>query len=388
LVSNNYIPYGTQWIDDEDIKSVVSVLKSDWLTTGPKVAEFEKKFARYVNAKYAVAVSSGTAALHTASFAAGISKDDEAITTPMTFAASSNCVLYQNGIPVFADIDKKTYNIDPKEIEKKITNKTKVIIPVDYTGQPCDIDVINEIAEKNNLIVLEDASHSIGSKYKGKKIGGLSDLSIFSFHPVKHITTGEGGMITTNSKDMYGKLLLFRNHGIYKNSENLISSDEGDWFYEQQVLGYNYRLTDIQCVLGLSQLKKVDSFIKRRNEIVKKYNNAFEKVDEIITPSQLDYVESSWHLYVIQLDLDELKVNRKIIFDEFRKNNLGVQVHYIPVYFHPYYKQIGYKRGLCPNAEWLYKRIISLPLYPKMTDEDAEYVIDTVKKVIKKHSKR
>ena len=381
---NNFIPYGKQSIDDNDIESVISVLKSDWLTTGPKVDEFEEKFAKYVNSKYAVAVSSGTAALHAAAFAAGISDGDEVITTPMTFAASANCVLYQNGKPMFSDIDKKTYNIDPTKIEEKITNKTKAIIPVDYTGQPCEIDIINEITEKKDLVVIEDASHAVGAKYKGKKLGSFSDLSVFSFHPVKHITTGEGGMITTNSEEMYEKLLLFRNHGITKNKDKFFSKNDGGWFYEQQYLGYNYRITDLQCALGISQLKKLDDFIKKRKEIVKKYNDAFENIDEIIPPYQLEYAESSWHLYVIQLDLSKLKAKRKKIFNILRKNNLGVQVHYIPVYYHPYYQKLGFKKGICPNAEEIYKKIISIPLYPKMTDDDIDRVIEVILKTIKK----
>lgn len=376
------IPYAKHCIDQDDIKSVVSVLKSDWLTTGPKVDEFEKSFANYVGAKFAVAVSSGTAALHTAAFATGICKGDEVITTPMTFAASSNCVLYQDGRPVFADIDKKTYNIDPANIKRKVTKKTKAIIPVDYTGQPCDLDEIKDIADDKNLIVIEDASHAIGSKYKGKKIGSISDLSVFSFHPVKHITTGEGGIITTNSKELYEKLLLFRNHGITKNETDFVSPADGSWYYEQQSLGYNYRITDFQCALGLSQLKKIDKIIKRRKEIVTKYNEAFEKVDEIITPFQLKKCESSWHLYVIQLSLEKLKINRKKVFNDLRKKNIGIQVHYIPVYYHPYYQRLGYNKGLCPNAEWLYERIISLPLYPKMTDSDVDNVINALKAII------
>lgn len=382
---NTFIPYGKQWIDDEDIDSVISVLKSNWLTTGPKVNEFEKQFSKVVNAKYAVAVSSGTAALHAAAFTAGISRGDEVITTPMTFAASANCILYQKGKPVFVDIDKETYNIDPKEIEKKITNRTKAIIPVDYTGQPCEIDIINEISEKYNLVVIEDACHAVGATYKGKKVGSLSDLSVFSFHPVKHFTTGEGGMITTNSKEMYEKLLLFRNHGITKDMDKFFSSNDEGWFYEQQVLGFNYRISDIHCALGLSQLKKLDNFIKRRRKIVNIYNKAFNDIEEIITPFQLEHVNSSWHLYVIQFELDKLMVNRKKIFDELRKNNLGIQVHYIPVYYHPYYQHLGYKKGLCPNAEWLYKRIISIPLYPNMSDDDVNIVITEMENIINKY---
>ncbi len=383
---NKFIPYGKQWIDEKDVESVVSVLKGDWLTTGPNVEEFEKSFAHYVGSKFAVAVSSGTAALHTAAFAAGVYNRDEVITTPLTFAASANCVLYQGGRPVFSDIDKKTYNIAPLEIRKKITSKTKAIIPVDYTGQPCELDEIADIAQDHNLILIEDASHAVGSTYKRKKVGSISDLSIFSFHPVKHMTTGEGGMVTTNSEELYEKMLLFRNHGITKNEDDFISKNDGGWFYEQQVLGFNYRITDLQCALGISQLSKIDDFVKRRREIVIRYNEAFEKVDEIITPFHPDYVNPSWHLYVIQLNLEKLSVNRKKVFDELRKNKLGVQVHYIPVYFHPYYQKLGYSTGLCSNAEWLYERIISLPLYPKMNDNDVDYVIETVKNVIRKYS--
>jgi len=381
----NFIPYGQQWIDDKDIESVVSVLESDWLTTGPKVGEFEKQFAQYVNAKYAVALSSGTAALHAAAFSAGISNGDEVITTAMTFAASTNCVLYQNGKPVFADIDKKTYNINPKEIKKKITNKTKAIIPVDYTGQPCDLDTINAIADEYSLMVIEDSSHALGASYKNIKIGSLSDMTVFSFHPVKHITTGEGGMVTTNSEELFEKLSMFRNHGITKNVENFSTSNDGSWFYEQQFLGYNYRISDIQCALGISQLKKLDGFIKRRKEIVKRYNEAFEYVEEIITPYQLDFVDSSWHLYVCQLNLDIVNADRRTIFDELRKMNIGVHVHYIPVYLHPYYQRLGYKKGLCLNAERLYERIITLPLYPNMNDGEITQVIESFCGVIDKY---
>lgn len=383
----NFIPYAQQWIDKKDIESIVEVLKSDWLTTGPTVYKFEKKFSEYVNAKFAVAVSNGTAALHAAAFVAGIKcNQDEVIVTPMTFSASANCILYNNGIPVFADIDKKTYNIDSEKIKSNITNKTKAIIPIDFTGQPCDIDLIIEIAEENDLVVIEDASHAIGAKYKGKKVGSISDLSIFSFHPVKHITTGEGGMITTNNKEFYEKLLMFRNHGITKNHKKFISSNNGGWFYEQQFLGFNYRLSDINCALGINQLKKISSFIRRRKLIVKKYNEAFNEINNVTIPFQLDYVDSSWHLYVLQFNLENIRVKRKKIFDELFSKKIGVQVHYIPVYFHPYYQQLGYKKGLCPNAEWLYNRILSLPLFPKMNDNDVNYVIEEVKKTIEKYS--
>jgi len=386
-VREKYLPYAQQWIDDADIKNVIDTLKSDYLTTGPKVKQFEEKIANYVEAKYAVAVANGTAALHSACFSAGIKKGDEVITTPMTFAASANCVLYQGGNPVFADIDSKTYNIDVKDIKRKITKKTKAIIPVDFTGQVVDLDSILEIAEKNNLIVMEDSAHALGSKYKGKKVGSISHLTIFSFHPVKHITTGEGGIITTNNEEFYKKLTLFRNHGITRDNSLLINKKEGSWYYEQLELGYNYRITDIQCALGISQLDKIENFIKRRKEIVNLYNKYLSQINGVIIPYEADYSNSSWHLYVIQLELDKLKVGRKEIFEALKAENIGVNIHYIPVYYHPYYQKIGYKKGVCPNAEKLYERIITLPLFPKITDKDVEDVIEAVNKVIKYYRK-
>lgn len=368
-----YIPYGKQSIDEDDIEAVIQVLKSDYLTTGPKIQEFEKTVAAYVGAKYAVAVSSGTAALHAACFAAGIGPGDEVITTPITFAASANCVLYTGGKPVFADIDPVSYNIDPEDIERKITDRTKAIIPVHFTGQPCRMDEIHDIARKHNLIVIEDAAHALGAVYKNKKIGGISDMTVFSFHPVKHITTGEGGMITTNNKELYEKLLLFRNHGITRNPDHM-KNYEGEWYYEQQELGFNYRITDFQCALGISQMKKLDGFLKRRREIAQNYNQAFEKERKIVCPAQEAGVNSSWHLYVVQI----LNKDRKEVFDSLRRKGIGINVHYIPVYKHPYYQANGYKDVKCVNAENLYKRMITLPLYPALTKEEQDYVIDSV----------
>ena len=382
-VRDTYLPYGQQWVDNDDIEEVVKVLKSDYLTTGPKIEEFEEKFAKCVGAKYAVSISNGTAALHAACFAAGIKEGDEVITTPITFAASSNCILYQGGKPVFADIDPNTYNIDPKDIEKKITSRTKAIIPVDFTGQPADIDEINHIAKKYELIVIEDAAHSLGAEYKEKKIGSLVDMTTFSFHPVKHITTGEGGMITTNNKELYEKLKLFRTHGITRDREILHNEDQGPWYYEQLELGYNYRITDIQCTLGISQLNKLDKFLKRRREIANKYNNYLKDIDGIILPYQEEYTKSSWHLYIIQLELEKFNVGRREIFQALQAENIGVNVHYIPVYYHPYYKKLGYSKGLCPNAEKLYERIITIPLFPKMTDKDVLDVVNSIDRVLK-----
>lgn len=368
------IPYGKQTIDQDDIQAVVDVLKSDFLTTGPKIEEFEQTVADYVGAKYAVAISNGTSALHAACFAAGIGPGDEVITTPLTFAASANCVLYCGGTPVFADVDPKTYNIDPEDIRRKITDRTKAIIAVHLAGQPCDMDAIHSIAHEYGLIVIEDGAHALGSVYKGKKVGSLSDMTTFSFHPVKPITTGEGGMIVTDNEEFYKKMALFRSHGITRD-DSMMTRNDGPWFYQQFDLGYNYRITDIQCALGCSQMKKLDRFLARRKEIVARYNEAFADCDNIITPYQLSDTESGWHLYIVQVK----NCDRRQVFEAMREKGIGVNVHYIPVYMHPYYQEHGYENVHCANAEEIYSHIISLPLYPGLTSEQQDYVIDTLK---------
>lgn len=368
------IPYGKQTIEQDDIQAVVDVLKSDFLTTGPKIAEFEQTVADYVGAKYAVAISNGTSALHAACFAAGIGPGDEVITTPLTFAASANCVLYCGGTPVFADVDPKTYNIDPEDIRRKITDRTKAIIAVHLAGQPCDMDAIHSIAREHGLIVIEDGAHALGSVYKGKKVGSLSDMTTFSFHPVKPITTGEGGMIVTDNEEFYKKMALFRSHGITRD-DSMMTRNDGPWFYQQFDLGYNYRITDIQCALGCSQMKKLDRFLARRKEIVVRYNEAFADCDNIITPYQLSDTESGWHLYIVQVK----NCDRRQVFEAMREKGIGVNVHYIPVYMHPYYQEHGYENVHCANAEEIYSHIISLPLYPGLTSEQQDYVIDTLK---------
>lgn len=368
------IPYGKQTIDQDDIQAVVDVLKSDFLTTGPKIAEFEQTVADYVGAKYAVAISNGTSALHAACFAAGIGPGDEVITTPLTFAASANCVLYCGGTLVFADVDPKTYNIDPEDIRRKITDRTKAIIAVHLAGQPCDMDAIHSIAHEYGLIVIEDGAHALGSVYKGKKVGSLSDMTTFSFHPVKPITTGEGGMIVTDNEEFYKKMALFRSHGITRD-DSMMTRNDGPWFYQQFDLGYNYRITDIQCALGCSQMKKLDRFLARRKEIVARYNEAFADCDNIITPYQLSDTESGWHLYIVQVK----NCDRRQVFEAMREKGIGVNVHYIPVYMHPYYQEHGYENVHCANAEEIYSHIISLPLYPGLTSEQQDYVIDTLK---------
>ncbi|MDD5145729.1 MAG: UDP-4-amino-4,6-dideoxy-N-acetyl-beta-L-altrosamine transaminase [Candidatus Pacebacteria bacterium] len=378
------IPYGHQWIDEKDIKEVVKILKSDWVTQGPKIEEFENAIAKYCKAKYAVAVSSGTAALYAAYAVAGILPGNEIITTPLTFAATSYAALFFGAKPVFADIQEDTLNIDPVEIEKKITKKTKIISPVDFAGHPCDYDLIQKIAKKHKLLVIEDAAHALGAKYRGKKIGSFSDMTILSFHPVKTITTGEGGMILTNDKKLYEKLKIFRNHGIIKNPKI------GGWYYDIKNPGFNLRLTDFQSALGISQLKKVDKFIKRRREIVARYNSAFKNIKEIKIPVERDYVKSSWHIYIIRLQLDKLKASRKEIFESMQKEGLGVQVHYVLLNLQPFCQEgfgMSYGAGDFPVAEKYYSEAITIPLFPKMTDKEVEYVIKTVKKVINRYKK-
>lgn len=368
-----YIPYGRQSIDENDIKAVEEVLRSDYLTTGPKIEEFERKVAAYTGAKYAVAIANGTAALHAACYAAEIGEGDEVITTPITFAASSNCVLYCGGKPVFADIDEKTYNISPEDIERKITSATKVIIAVHFTGQPCEMEKIHNIARKHNLIVIEDAAHALGAQYKGKMVGSISDMTTFSFHPVKHITTGEGGMILTNNDRLYQRLKLFRTHGITRD-DKLMTKNDGPWYYEQLELGFNYRITDIQCALGISQMDKLPEFLNRRKNIAARYNEAFADNDNIQIPYQESGCDNAWHLYVIRMKNGK----RKEVFEKLRKAGIGVNVHYIPVYQHPYYRNHGYKDTICSNAEEYYKECISLPLYPGLKDEEQGYVIKKV----------
>ncbi len=373
-----FIPYGHQWLDDNDIAAVTEALKSDWITQGSKVDEFERKMAEYCGARYGVAVSSGTAALHAACAVAGITEGDEVITTPITFAASANAVVYCGGKPVFADIREDTLNIDPAEIRHRLSARTKAILPVDFAGCPVDLDEILSIARERKLTVIEDAAHALGAEYRGRRIGSLADMTILSFHPVKHITTGEGGMILTDNRDFYEKLKIFRHHGIVRDIPG-----KGAWYYEIHQPGYNLRLTDFQCALGLSQMNKLDSFIRRRREIAARYDGAFTEMKEIITPVAPEDVKAVYHIYVIQLKLERLKAGRKEVFDALRAENIGVNVHYLPVHLHPYYrKNFGYREGDYPRAEAYYERAITLPVFPRMSDEDVDYVIKAVKQVI------
>lgn len=402
---NKFIPYSKQYIDEADIKEVIKVLKSDFITQGPKIPEFENKLSEYCGCKYAVVFNSGTSALHSAYFVLGLKKNDEFITSPITFVATANAGLYLGAKSVFVDVEANTGNINASKIEKKITKKTKLLVPVHYTGHPVDLEKIHEIAKKNNLYVIEDACHALGSRYRGKgqgakgedkewtKIGSCkySDMTILSFHPVKHITTGEGGAVVTNNKEFYKKLLMFRTHGItkdktqFKNYNNLhnysicnnLISHVADWYYEMQFLGYNYRLTDIQAALGISQLKKLDGFVERRREIVDGYNKAFKNNPYFDIPVEKDYAFSSYHLYAVKLK-NKFKYKKKEIFSGLIERGIGIQVHYMPVYLQPFYQALGYRQGLCPVAEDFYQKEISLPVYPSLAEEDVKYVVDNI----------
>lgn len=386
-VLDQKIGYGHQYIDDADIQAVVEVLKSDYLTCGPKIDEAEKKLCEVTGAKYAVLIANGTAALHATMFAAGVGPGDEVITTPITFAASANCVLYCDAKPVFADINPKTYNIDPDSVEKCITGKTKAVIAVDFTGQAVEIKRIREICNQHGLIFVEDAAHSLGTKYNGESVGGLADMTEFSFHPVKTCTAGEGGAITTNNAEMYKKLLLFRAHGITRDQKEMGKVAEGDWYYQQIALGYNYRITDIQAALLSSQLDKLDMFAERRKKLVKKYDEAFSGIAEITLQEEIPESDTVRHLYILQFNLEMLKCGRREIFEALQAEGVGVNVHYIPIYTFPYYQSLGYKMNSCPKAERLYERIMSIPLYYSLSDEQQSKIVEAVKKVVNYYKK-
>lgn len=382
-VRTEKIFYGRQWIEQDDIQAVCDTLCGNLITCGPRVDEFERKLCTMTGAKHALVVSNGTAALHCACIAAGIKSGDEVITTPLTFVASANCVLYCGGTPVFADVNPDTYNIDPESIRSHITDRTKAVIAVDFTGQVVEMEEIRNICEEHNLILIEDAAHSIGSKYNGVSVGNLADLTCMSFHPVKTITGGEGGVVITNSDSLYHKLMLARTHGITRDAGQMsVETPEGPWYYEQVELGFNYRLTDFQAALIISQLGKLERFTARRKEIVRAYDEAFCGLPEIVIQKEIPQSDTCRHLYILQLNLEQLSCTRREFFDALAAENVQPQVHYIPVYWFPYYQKMGYKRGLCPNAEKIYERILSIPLYPKMTDQDVEDVIHAVKKVV------
>src|ERR1039457_6680867 len=387
-VREQLLPYGRQSLDEADVQAVAEVLKSDWLTTGPKIGEFEERFAAWVGARHAVSFSSGTAALHGAAFAAGLGPGDEAITTPMTFCATANCILYQGATPVFADVSADPLNLDPREVSKKLSartssrtsSRTKAIIAVDYAGHPAALDELGQLAKTQGVLLIEDACHALGAEFQGKRVGSIADMTVFSFHPVKHLTTGEGGMVATNDARLAETLRRFRNHGI--SSEARQRHESGQWFYEVVLLGFNYRLTDIACALGLSQLEKLDANLARRREIAAQYAEAFWDLPAIVIPTVRDGVVPAWHLYPVRLKLELLAAGRGEIFQALRAENIGVNVHYIPVHQHPYYRERFNTEAGYPVAEDAYERLISLPMFHSMTAQDVEDVIHALRKVV------
>lgn len=382
-----FLPYALPFIEEKEINEVVDALKSNWLSKGPKTMEFEKRFAEYVGAKHAIAMNSCTAALHIALVANNIGEGDEVITTPLTFAASANTIVHTGAKPVFADIDEKTMCIDPNKIEEKITEKTKAIVPVHYGGQSCDLDKINEIAKKHNLLVLEDAAHAIYTTHKGKLIGSIGDTTSFSFYATKNICTGEGGMLTTNSDEIAEKARVMSLHGMSKNAWNRFAKG-GSWYYEILYPGYKYNMTDMQAALGLCQLEKIEKMQNLREKYAKMYNDAFSKLDEIITPIEVEGNRHAWHLYVIRVKEDMLKINRNEFIEALAEENIGTSVHYTPVHLHPYYMEtFGYKMGDFPIAEKVFKGMISLPLYPSMKEQDVEDVINAVTRIVQENRK-
>jgi len=378
---NQFISYGRQSIDEQDIAAVVEVLQSDWLTTGPKIELFEKAVCSYVKVDDGVAVNSGTAALHTAMYAIGVGPDDEVIVPTLTFAATANCVLYCGGKPILVDVKPDTLTIDPQAVEQAITPKTKAIIAMDYAGQPCDYHALREIADRHNLVLVEDACHAIGAEFQGRKIGSIADLTCFSFHPVKHITTGEGGMTVSNNPDYIKRMRLFRNHGI--NADQRQRSEQGTWYYEMIDLGFNYRITDLQCALGIEQLKKLPAWLDRRNEIADQYNKAFADFSFINPLVVENNLRHAYHLYVVKIDFERLGKDRKEVFTALRNNGIGANVHYIPVHMHPYYKKtFNYQSGDCPVAQSAYEQILSLPMYSALSDEQVKRVIDCCREIM------
>lgn len=380
-VRSTKIFYGHQFIDEDDIQAVVDVLKSDYLTCGPKIGELEEKLCEVTGAKYAVVCSNGTAALHIACLAAGVMPGDEVITTPITFAASANCALYCGAKPVFADINENTYNIDPAHVEKLTTERTKAVVAVDFTGQSVELDRLLTHCREHNLVLIEDGAHVIGTSYKGRMNGSIADMTTMSFHPVKTVTGGEGGAVLTNSKEYYEKLLLYRAHGITRDPKLMEHEPDGPWYYEQIALGMNYRMTDMQAALIISQLNKLPRFMERRKAVVKAYNEAFSRLPQLFVQQEIPESDTTRHLYILRIRPEKLTIDRKQFFEALAAENICCNVHYIPTYYFPYYEKLGYKRGLCPKAEKLYAEEISLPLYYAMTDQDVEDVIRAVTRI-------
>ena len=379
-VRERMLPYGRQHVDESDIRAVVETLRGDWLTNGPAVARFEEAFAAQVGARFAVAVSSGTAALHAAAHVAGLGPGDEVILSPLTFLATANCILYCGATPVFADIDPATLNLDTGQVERKLSPRTKAILPVHFAGLPCEVDRLQAVARAGGLRIIEDAAHALGAEWNGRRIGSLGDLTTFSFHPVKHITTGEGGMVTTDDPHLAEKLRRFRNHGIDKQ----VRDRQATWRQDMVTFGFNYRLTDIQSALGISQLRRLDAGLARREAIACQYQAAFAPMAELLPAPTLAGTRHAWHIYPLRIEPDRLREDRETLFRALRAENIGVNVHYLPVHLHPFYRErFGTDRGLCPAAEEAADRLLTLPLFPQMTDGDVADVIAAVRRVIR-----
>lgn len=386
-VRKERIFYGKQWIEEDDVEAVRETMLSPYITCGPKVEELEKKLCEITTAKHAVAVSNGTAALHVACLAIGIKPGDEVIVSAITFAASSNCVLYCGGTPVFADIRPDTYNIDVEDVKRKITDKTKAIVAVDFTGQAVELDELRKICDEHHLYLIEDGAHSIGTKYKGRPVGSIADITTFSFHPVKTVTAGEGGACMTNDDELYKRMHLFRSHGITRDINEMVNKSDALWYNEQVMLGFNYRMTDFQAALLVSQLGKLEKFSNLRKEVRKKYDAAFKDMPELFLQESIPESDTTQHLYIIRLNPDKLKCNRREFFDALYAEGTCPQVHYLPVYMHSYYESLGYKKGLCPVAEATYDQIMSIPFYAALSDKEIEDTIKAVKKVVAYYQK-
>lgn len=374
------LPYGRHGLTEEDVQAVVAALRSDWLTTGPRVPAFERAVAELVGARHAVAVSSGTAALHAAAFAAGVGPGDEVVVPAITFAASANAACYLGGTPVFADVRADTLNVDPDDVARRMTERTRALVAVDYAGQPADLDRLGALARERGLPLIEDAAHALGAEYRGRRVGGIADLTTFSFHPVKHVAAGEGGLVATDDADMAARLRRFRNHGL---ETEFRERDASGLVYSPMVdLGYNYRITDLQCALALSQMSRLESGLKRREEIAQRYRAELGALPALTLPAVELHVRHAWHIFPVLLDLDRLTVDRRAVLAALRAENIGATVHYVPVYWHPYYQARGYPRGLCPRAEEAFARLLTLPLFPGMTERDVDDVLAAVRKVI------
>ena len=374
------LPYGRHSLEEEDVQAVTAALRSGWLTTGPKIEELERAVAAAAGASHAVAVNSGTAALHAAVAAAGIGPGDEVITSPLTFVASANAVLYVGGRPVFADVRADTLCLDPVDAEMQLTPRTRALLPVDFAGQPADLDELGRIAAARGLTVIEDAAHSLGGAYRGRAVGSIADLTTFSFHPVKIVTTGEGGAVTTERADLAARMRRFRSHGIDGDFRD--RDARGLPFSPMVELGFNYRLSDLGCALGVSQLGRLERCLKRRTQIAERYAAALADVRGVTLPAVPAHVRHGWHIFPVLLDLDRLRVDRRAVLAALRAENVGAIVHYVPAYWHPYYEALGYRRGLCPRAEAAWARLVTLPLFPAMTDADADDVVAALAKVL------